>query len=86
MRSKIHLTTAAGGVAIGALLLTAPGAQGMTFKEACGITHGWYTVVAQANTEECHWQDPNTGNEWVRSNPLPVKPTVPPASVPGRSP
>ena len=23
-----------------------------------------------AGIEECHWQDPNTGNEWIRKSPI----------------
>jgi hypothetical protein len=77
---------AAGALAFGALFLTAPGASAMTFQEACGITRGWYVVVATAGIEECHWQEPD-GNEWMRTNPLPPPPTkqVPPPPLAPRN-
>lgn len=61
----------AGAAAVG-ILATAPAAQAgsMTFAQACTTTHGWVATVAAANIQECHWQDPNTGNEWIRTSPI----------------
>ena len=60
----------AGAAALG--LLAAPAAQAapMTFAQACTTTHGWVATVVTAGIEECHWQDPNTGNEWIRKSPI----------------
>jgi hypothetical protein len=67
--AKIVLGVAA--AAIGAMAL-APAAQAapMTFAQACGVTHGWVATVVAAGIEECHWQDPNTGNEWIETSPI----------------
>jgi hypothetical protein len=61
----------AGAAAVG-LLAMAPAAQAspMTFAQACTTTHGWVATVVTAGIEECHWQDPNTGNEWIRKSPI----------------
>ena len=46
----------------------------MTFAQACATTHGWVATVVTAGIEECHWQDPNTGNEWIKKSPIGAAP------------
>jgi hypothetical protein len=46
-------------------------------SDACVITHGWNSVVVVAGIEECHWQDQATGNEWIKTNPLPDRTPAP---------
>jgi ribosome modulation factor len=78
MSTNITNRIAAAAVALGAgaaavgLLAMAPAAQAspMTFAQACTTTHGWVATVVTAGIEECHWQDPNTGNEWIRKSPI----------------
>ena len=67
---------------IGAAPVTA---SGSTFGQACIVTHGWIAQVPAAGIEQCHWQDHNTGDEHIVSNPLPKKPTVPKVTPPSRS-
>jgi hypothetical protein len=75
-----QITAAAIGAGAGAaaisILALAPAAQAspMTFAQACGITHGWVATVVTAGIEECHWQDPNTGNEWIEKSPIGAAP------------
>jgi hypothetical protein len=71
--SRITAATLALGAGAAALgMLAAPAAQAapMTFAQACTTTHGWVATVVGAGIEECHWQDPNTGNEWIRKSPI----------------
>lgn len=71
--SRITAATLALGAGAAALgMLAAPAAQAapMTFAQACTTTHGWVATVVAAGIEECHWQDPNTGNEWIRKSPI----------------
>ena len=69
IRRRVTAATLAFGAGAAALgMLAAPAAQAapMTFAQACTTTHGWVATVVGAGIEECHWQDPNTGNEWIR--------------------
>jgi hypothetical protein len=70
-RTATKIVLGAAAAAIGAMAL-APAAQAapMTFAQACGTTHGWVATVVGAGIEECHWQDPNTGNEWIETSPI----------------
>jgi len=68
---------AAGAFAFAAMALTAPAAVATPFSDACVITHGWNSVVVAAGIEECHWQDQATGNEWIKTNPLPDRTPAP---------
>ena len=71
--SRITAATLALGAGAAALgMLAAPAAQAapMTFAQACTTTHGWVATVVAAGIEECHWQDPNTGNEWMKKSPI----------------
>ena len=70
--SRIAAATLALGAGAAALGILAPAAQAapMTFAQACTTTHGWVATVVTAGIEECHWQDPNTGNEWIRKSPI----------------
>jgi hypothetical protein len=70
------LALGAGATVLG--LLAAPAAQAapMTFAQACSATHGWVATVVAAGIEECHWQDPNTGNEWIRKSPIGAAPVT----------
>src|ERR1700712_309954 len=72
-RRRITAATLALGAGAAALgMLAAPAAQAapMTFAQACTTTHGWVATVVTAGIEECHWQDPNTGNEWIKKSPI----------------
>lgn len=73
------LALGAGAAALGILAAPAAQAAPMTFAQACTTTHGWVATVVAAGIEECHWQDPNTGNEWIKTNPI----GAPAQSVPG---
>jgi hypothetical protein len=64
------LALGAGAAALGILAAPAAQAAPMTFAQACTTTHGWVATVVTAGIEECHWQDPNTGNEWIRKSPI----------------
>jgi hypothetical protein len=64
------LALGAGAAALGILAAPAAEAAPMTFAQACTTTHGWVATVVTAGIEECHWQDPNTGNEWIRKSPI----------------
>jgi ribosome modulation factor len=64
------LALGAGAAALGILAAPAVQAAPMTFAQACTTTHGWVATVVTAGIEECHWQDPNTGNEWIRKSPI----------------
>jgi hypothetical protein len=70
--SAATLALGAGAIALSALA-TSPAAgatASMTFEQACGITHGRIATIAAAGIQQCFWQDPNTGNEWMKNNPL----------------
>jgi uncharacterized protein YodC (DUF2158 family) len=75
------LALGTGAAALG--MLTAPAAQAapMTFAQACTTTHGWVATVVTAGIQECHWQDPNTGNEWIKKTPI----GAPAVSAPGNT-
>jgi hypothetical protein len=64
------LALGAGAAALGILAAPAAQASPMTFAQACTTTHGWVATVVAAGIEECHWQDPNTGNEWIKKSPI----------------
>jgi hypothetical protein len=64
------LALGAGAAALGILAAPAAQAAPMTFAQACTTTHGWVATVVTAGIEECHWQDPSTGNEWIRTSPI----------------
>ncbi|MDT5075946.1 MAG: hypothetical protein QOJ80_583 [Mycobacterium sp.] len=64
------LALGAGAAALGILAAPAAQAAPMTFAQACTTTHGWVATVVTAGIEECHWQDPNTGNEWIKKSPI----------------
>jgi hypothetical protein len=68
------LALGAGAAALGMLAAPAAEAAPMTFAQACVATHGWVATVVGAGIEECHWQDPNTGNEWIRKSPIGAAP------------
>jgi hypothetical protein len=73
VRRRITAATLALGAGAAALgMLAAPAAQAapMTFAQACTATHGWVATIPAANIQECHWQEPYTGNEWIRKSPL----------------
>jgi hypothetical protein len=75
MKSTRRVTAAtlvlgAGAAALGILAAPAAQAAPMTFAQACTITHGWVATVPAAGIQECHWQDPSTGNEWIKTNPI----------------
>jgi hypothetical protein len=79
--SRVCSVLAAGAFAFAAMALTAPAAVATPFSDACVITHGWNSVVVAAGIEECHWQDQATGNEWIKTNPLPPNPKNPPTAI-----
>lgn len=84
--STATLALGTGAIALGAIA-TSPAAQAnasMTFEQACGITHGRIATIAAAGIQQCIWQDPNTGNEWLENNPLhPLgDPSAPPPVAP----
>jgi hypothetical protein len=88
-RSRSRTVVAAGALAVGVIVLTAPAAAATPFSDACMITHGNRTyVIQETQTEYCVWQDDLTGNEWQKSNPLPPNPKNPPptAQNPGLAP
>jgi hypothetical protein len=64
------LALGAGAAALGILAAPAAQAAPMTFAQACTTTHGWVATVVTAGIEECHWQDPSTGNEWIKKSPI----------------
>ncbi|MDT5067711.1 MAG: hypothetical protein QOK02_3866 [Mycobacterium sp.] len=70
--NRIAAAALALGAGAAALGILAPAAQAapMTFAQACTTTHGWVATVVAAGIEECHWQDPSTGNEWIRKSPI----------------
>ncbi len=84
------LALGAGAIAISAIA-SSPAAHAntsMTFEQACGITHGRIATIAAAGIQQCFWQDPNTGNEWLENNPLhPLgDPSAPPPVSPSGTP
>lgn len=55
MTSRLGFITAAGAVAFGALLLTAPAANASPFEDGCVATHG--RIQGDGNLRACVWND-----------------------------
>jgi hypothetical protein len=79
--AAVTLALGTGAAALGMLAAPAAQAAPMTFAQACTTTHGWVATVVTAGIEECHWQDPNTGNEWIKKSPI----GAPAVSAPGNT-
>jgi hypothetical protein len=70
-RTLPMVAAAVGSAAAGALLLTAPMAAAMTFKDGCAATTGKYWADTKSFKEFCQWTDKN-GTTWQQSNPLQI--------------
>jgi hypothetical protein len=71
IRRRALVTVSVGAVAVGALLMTAPTAAAMSFKDGCAATHGKYWTDTKIFKEFCQWTDKN-GTTWQQSNDLTI--------------